>query len=232
MSLNLTISILKDFSQTAQFIVKDVTTWGDPLRINRKLVCFVERFENGSFEPMALEANGSPTSVSEFLVKLDKDGYYKILLVSASQHDGANPYFLDHVVYGTTDSHTGLFVAIDQNVPANTELSDPYFWQPVESIEYFPLLSETGTDYLCQDHVHDLMSRVCIAEKAIRYAKEPCDCPDETLTKDYFWSLLFHHAAVYSTAFNEPKESGFFLDQVIDRCTNGSALEKEDCGCH
>ena len=233
--MELILSIEKSFDKTGEFLIKDGSTWGTPLRSTRKLICLVERFQQDHYDSLLPEKvipNAIATAATEWKVTTDKDGYFQILLVSASDHNLTIPYILDQVVYGSTDSHTGLFVSMDANVPTGTLLSDTYFWVPVEKIEDFPLLVVNGTDFLCKDHVHDLMSRVCIAEKALKYAGNPCDCPDETMTKDYFWSLIFHHAAVYSAAFSEFKESGKFLDKVIDRCTNGSAPDKEDCGCH
>ena len=230
--MSLTTSIVKDFAKPDEFKVQDVTTWSDPSRASRKLVLFVERFTKDKYELVEAIPNGTPDAVTEWLVKLEKDGYYRILLISAPDHNSSQIFGIDQVVYGSTESHTGLFISVDENVPANTELSNPYYWVPVEAIEDYPMLTETGADCEIKDHVHDLLSRICIAEKAIKYASEPCDCPDETMTKDYFWSLMFHHAGVYSTAFGEFKEAGKFLDQVIDRCTNGSAPDKEDCGCH
>jgi hypothetical protein len=232
MAVELKTSILKSFSTPKEFTVQDVSTWGSPSRASQKLVCLVDQFESNKFESVAVVPNNSAVSADQWTVKIDKDGYYKILLVAAVNHNPSISYTQDQVVFGTVDDFTGLFLSIDAHVPVHTELSDTYFWSPIEKIEDYPFLQNSGSFYCILDHIHDLNSRICIAEKSIKYAGNPCECPDEKLSKDYFWSLIFHHAAVYSAAFCEFKESGKFIDQVIDRCTNGSAEDEHDCGCH
>lgn len=232
--MELIATIEKDLILKDQFILKDGSTWTNPARGVKNLTVFVERFSYNEYIPVEKDkiiANGTTKLATQWTVTIPKDGYYKILLVSSDNHNPSMPYVKNKVVYGATPEHLGLFVSLDDFVPIGTLLTNDYFWLPVESIEDFPMLADSGTDRLCIDHLHDLSSRICIAEKAIVYAKGGCDCPDENIMKDYFWSLLYHHASIYSGAFGEYQESGKFLDQVIDKCTGSAELEK-DCGCH
>jgi hypothetical protein len=233
--LDLTISIEKNILKTDEFTVKDGTTWGDPARGSKNLVLLIERFAKSEYIPLEasqITPDSTPSIVSEWKIKLKRDAYYKLLVVAADSHNQESTYLIDKVVYGSTDGHTGLFVSVDENVPAGTSLSDPYFWIPVLKIEDFPFAVDNGSDYLCKDHVHDLASRVCVAEKALKFAGNKCDCPDKAVADDYYWSLLYHHSTIYSVAFGEYEEAGRYLDQVVDRCTNGSAEDEEDCGCN
>jgi len=232
--LELIASIEKNILKTNEFTVKDGTTWGIPERGSKNLILFIERFAKSEYIPLAVTqilANSTPLTVSEWKITLERDGYYKYLIVASDNHNQEISYSIDQVVFGSNDNHNGLFISVDANVPIGTLLNDTYFWVPVLKIEDFPLSIENGTDYICKDHVHDLASRVCIAEKALKFASHKCECPDLLIAQDYYWSLLYHHSTMYSVAFGEYEEAGRFLDQVIDRCTNGSAEDKTNCGC-
>jgi hypothetical protein len=232
--ITLISSIEKNLSKTNEFIIKDGTTWGDTLRGSKNLVLLIERFSKSEFIPLffnQIVPNSNSKSVSNWVITLERDAYYKFLIVAANDHNPINSYGNDKVVYGQTENHKGLFLSVDENVPVDTSLNDSYYWIPLTEISNFPFNTNSDSDYLCQDHVHDLASRVCIAEKALKYAGNDCDCPDKAIAEDYYWSLLYHHSMIYSVAFGEFKEAGRFLDQVVDRCTNGSAEDK-DCGCH
>jgi len=233
--MELIASIEKNLSVTNEFVIKDGTTWGDPARGLKNLVLIIERFSKSEYLPLDAEQvipNSTSLIVSEWKIKLNRDAYYKFLIVALDSHNQEISYIIDQVVYGSTESHTGLFLSVDENVPAGTLLTDTYFWIPITKIEDFPFSIENGSDYICKDHLHDLASRVCIAEKALKFAGNKCDCPDKFIAEDYYWSLLYHHSTIYSVAFGEYEEAGRFLDQVVDRCTNGSAEDKEDCGCN
>lgn len=236
--VELIIRIEKDLTRKDRFVIIDDTAWGTvpegsletPVNRNeRHLFLLIDRFTDGVFvtvDPLKIVANGTSPTVSQWEINEIPDGYYRIFLVAALAYDPAIAYSTDKAVaFGGK-----LYIGLDDNIPAGTSVTDEYFWTEVTDTVNYPMIADTGADALPKDHIHDMSSRLCIAEKALKYASNSCSCPDETVSKDYLKTLLFHHASIYSAAFGEFQNSGQFLDRVIERC-EGKELEEQDCGC-
>lgn len=236
--IELKLRIEKDLTKNDRFVVIDDTAWGTvpegseatPVNRNeRRLFLLIDRFTENEFvavKPEKITNNGNPSTVSQWEIRDIPDGYYRMFLVAALPFSPSLPYSVNKVVA----SGEKLYVGLDANIPAGTEVTDTYYWAEITDTESFPILSNSGAEAHVKDHIHDMKSRLCIAEKALKYASNSCECPDEQLSKNYLKGLLFHHASVYAAAFGEFKDSGRFIDRVIERC-DGKELEEKDCGC-
>jgi hypothetical protein len=225
-------TIHKDNSKRDTLVIKDGTDYTLVSRNDYNLFVFADRFTQGLYQAKDREEifpNGSSKTLTEWEFKNFKDGYYKILIVAAPDHVPALSYLKDKVVFGTAYEEPGLFLSVDENVPANTLLTDSYFWQRIESIDEYPMLANSGSDRFLIDHLHDSISRLCLGDLGIAYAKEK-ECAGGIAKKKYLEALMFHHASIYAGSFGDFEESGKFLDLVIDRC-DGSADEKGGYEC-
>lgn len=167
-----------------------------------------------------------PQTVSSWAFTPPIDGYYKVILLALPAFNPLSAYAKNRLV----DFDGVVYVSLKEIVEG-TSITAENCWKPVSLIsDILALSSFVGSSYLVAHYLKDDQVNSCVAEKALAYAKKACGCADTcSMIEDYFWTNLYHTAALYSFGFGDYSMAGQFLGSAQLRC--GTA-ESSPCNCN
>lgn len=209
--------------------VRDNTDWptGGFERSALNLFLFAELFRHSS-ELVSITSPYDAKNVSSWVLANAKDGVYEFLMLALPDYNPLLPNQKNSLVL----FEGKVYASLKDLAEGVTPLS-PNCWKEIISIkDVMSLTSFPNSHFVIGHYFKDSDTNNCIGEKAIAYTKQDCGCKDKSsMTEDYYWTSLYHAAAVYAFGFGEYRESGEFLSMAIQRC-GVSEAGKEPCNCH